>query len=91
MTGDTQEQAKKNVMRENQSALVRKREPEKHTHTNLRDILCWHDGVANVPASWSWCQDSTRREVGEVGLDLGQWSCRHDEPLLGLGRGYHSG
>lgn len=38
---------------------------------HLCDILRWNDCVAHVPASWSWCQDSAWREVGEVGLDLG--------------------
>lgn len=37
---------------------------------DLCDVLCWHDRVAHVAASRSWCQDGAWREVGEVGLDL---------------------
>lgn len=56
---------------------------------NLCDILCWHNCVAHIPTPRSWCQDSAWRQVGEVGLDLGQRSCRHDQALLGLSGGYY--
>lgn len=61
----------------------------KKKNTNLCDVLCWHDCIAHVPASWSWCQNGAWREVGEVGLDLGQWSGGHDEALLCLIGGYY--
>lgn len=51
---------------------------------NLRDVLCWQDCVAHVPATVGWCQDGGGK-VGEVGLDLGERSSWHDEALLGLG------
>lgn len=56
---------------------------------NLCDILCWHNRVTHIPSSWSWCQDGAWREVGEVGLDLGEWSGRHDQTLLSLSGGYY--
>lgn len=52
--------------------------------SNLCHVLCWQDRVAHVPAPMGWCQDGGRK-VGEVGLDLGEGSCWHDEALLGLG------
>lgn len=64
------------------------RENSKST-TNLCNVLRWHNCVAHISASWSWCQDSPWWEVSEVGLDLGNWSCRHDESLLGLSCSYY--
>lgn len=76
------------------NAYISKRSVYKRTHhtlnpTNLCNILCWHNCIAHVPASGSWCQDGAWREVGEVGLDLRQWSCGHDQALLGLSGGYY--
>lgn len=50
----------------------------------LCDILSWKDCIADVSRARGWCQHSPRGEVGEVGLDLWQWSGWHDKSLLGL-------
>lgn len=50
----------------------------------LCDILSWKDCIANISCARGWCQHSARGEVGEVGLDLWQWSGWHDKSLLGL-------
>lgn len=69
MTDDTQAHANKMVMCE--YSCDKEKMKHTHTHTHLCDVLCWHDSIADVPASWSLCQDSARGEVAEVGLDLG--------------------
>lgn len=48
----------------------KKKKEKKRNNPNLCDILCWNDGIAHIPASWSWCQNGAWRKVGEVGLDL---------------------